>query len=197
MGKHEVQRGNNISVRQFNQRFALPDGIDVGKLATNVTKEGKLVISAPQAKDELVAKAGQEGTEVESSSSAQSKKVTSEAAFEVEGGHGATKSVEDMKKKQEQTTTKRETEDGYEEEIIEEYEEEVTVSTTTTTVVSGSGAGAGQAIPMVIEGSAAGTQTVETADSAQTMKAKDGVVIDMQKSASQNKESKEMVIPYI
>ncbi len=191
-GKHEVQRGNSVSVRQFNQRFPVPQGIDISQMGTEVTMAGRLIISAPQLKNqemEIVEKG-----EFESTSSAEAKKITSEAAFEVEGGKGSTKTVEDSKKKQEQKLTRRETEDGWEEEIIEEYEEEVTTTSSTTTVVSSDASGV-KVIPMMIQGAAGGTQTVEMASSQQNIKAKDGKIIEMQKTSDKKTETKEMVIP--
>lgn len=190
-GRHEVQRGNSVSMRSFNQQFALPSGLDISGLATEVNSAGLLVISAPQTKDIEIAEKG----DLESNKSTESRRVTSEAAFEVEGGVGSTKKVEDSSKKQEQKTVKRETEDGWEEEIIEEYEEEVTMSSSTTTTYSSDSAGGSMRIPMSLEGVAGGTQTVETASSNQNMKAKDGKVIGMQQSSEKASETKEMVIP--
>ena len=127
VGRREVKRGSSTSVRQFNQKFAVPQGVDVSQLASDVTSEGKLIISAPQIQDDsdnTVAmfegfEISQKG-DVDMKSSSEAKKTTSEAAFEVEGGHGHTKKVEDSQKKSQQSVTKRETEDGFEEEIIEE-----------------------------------------------------------------------------
>ena len=120
----EGRREMRGRVRTFNQKFALPSGIDVSKLSTEVTSEGGLIISAPQMEDESTVallegfQISQKG-DVDIQSSSEAKKTTSEAAFEVEGGHGHTKSVQDSQKKSQQSVTKRETEDGYEEEIIE------------------------------------------------------------------------------
>ena len=50
-GRREVKHGNSSSVRQINQKFVLPPGVDVSRLATEVTAEGGLVISAPQLED--------------------------------------------------------------------------------------------------------------------------------------------------
>ena len=52
VGRREIKRGSSTSVRQFNQKFALPTGIDVSKLSTDVTSEGTLIISAPQLQDD-------------------------------------------------------------------------------------------------------------------------------------------------
>ena len=127
-GRREIKRGSSSSVRQFNQKFALPSGLDVSALTTAVTAEGMLVISAPQLEDQTAVgiiegfEISQKG-DVDIQSSSEAKKTTSEAAFEVEGGHGHTKSVEDHQKKSQQSVTKRQTEDGFEEEIFEEFEE--------------------------------------------------------------------------
>ena len=54
-GGHLILAGRRETrgrVRTFNQKFALPSGIDVSKLSTEVTSEGGLVISAPQMEDE-------------------------------------------------------------------------------------------------------------------------------------------------
>merc|ERR1740128_533150 len=49
---------------------------------------------------------------------------------------------------------------------------------------------------MVLEGGVAGgTQTTEISSQQQNLKAKDGKILEMQKSADQRKESKEIVIP--
>ena len=48
VGRREVKRGTSSNIRQFNQKFALPAGIDVSKLSTEVTSSGTLVILNPQ-----------------------------------------------------------------------------------------------------------------------------------------------------
>merc|ERR1712083_19195 len=93
VGNREIKRGNSFSVRQFNQRFPLPSGIDVSKLSTEVTGGGQLVISAPQLKDDSSLTISQ-GGDVDMQSSSENRKTTSEAAFEVEGGTGKTKKEE-------------------------------------------------------------------------------------------------------
>merc|ERR1711892_1478922 len=197
VGRREIKRGTSSSIRQFNQKFALPSGIDASRLATEVTSAGSLVIYAPQVEDSSVAVGlafSQQG-DVDVKSSSEAKKTTSEAAFEIEGGSGTTKKVEDSKKKNQQSVTKRETEDGWEEEIVEEYEELMTSSSSTTMMSSSSGAGE-MKIPMkVMGGAAGGTQTTEISTSQQNLKAKDGKILEMEKSASQKTETKEMVIP--
>merc|ERR1712106_243766 len=122
VGRREIKRGTSSSIRQFNQKFALPSGIDVSRLATEVTSAGSLVIYAPQVEDSSLAVGlpfSQRG-DVDVKSSSDAKKTTSEAAFEIEGGSGTTKKIEDSKKKNQQFVTKRETENGWEEEIVEE-----------------------------------------------------------------------------
>ena len=149
-------------------------------LSTEVTAAGRLIISAPQLQEKSVQLA--EKGDVDIASSAQARKVTSEASFEIEGGMGTTKKQEDTKTKSEQKVTKRETDDGWEEEIIEEYEEEVTTSSSTTTMTSSSSGGGGaMKIPLRIEGlgAAGGTQTIEVSSSQQNIKAKDGKVIEV------------------
>jgi hypothetical protein len=186
-----------FNFRQFNQRFPLPQGLDVAALATEVRAGGRLVITAPQIKEQAVQLA--ERGDVDIASSSEARKITSEASFEIEGGMGTTKKLEDSKKKSEQKVTKRETEDGWEEEIIEEYEEEVTTSSTTTTMSSSSGGagGIGMKIPLKIEGigAAGGSQTIEVSTAQQNIKARDGKVIEMQKTADHKCETKEMTIP--
>ena len=86
VGSREIKRGTSSSIRQFNQKFALPSGIDISKLATQVTSVGSLVIFAPQIEDTTmavgidIAKKG----DVDVKSSSEAKKTTSEAAFEIE-----------------------------------------------------------------------------------------------------------------
>jgi len=195
-GRREIKRGSSSSIRQFNQKFALPAGIDISKLATEVTSAGSLVIFAPQLKGsavELGLEIAEKG-DVDIKSSSEARKTTSEAAFEVEGGSGTTKRVDDTKKKNQQSVTKRETEDGWEEEIVEQFEE-VTSSSTSTTMMTTSSGGE-MKIPMVVMGGAAGgSQTTEVSSAEQNIKAKDGKIIEMQKNASQKSETKEMVIP--
>ena len=199
-GRREIKRGSSSSVRQFNQKFALPSGLDVSALTTAVTAEGMLVISAPQLEDQTAVgiiegfEISQKG-DVDIQSSSEAKKTTSEAAFEVEGGHGHTKSVEDHQKKSQQSVTKRQTEDGFEEEIFEEFEE-FTSSSSSTTVMTTTGGPGDMKIPMMVLGGAAGgTQTTETSSTNQNVKAKDGKILEMQKVGSQKTETKEMVIP--
>ena len=195
VGRRVIKRGTSSSIRQFNQKFALPSGIDVSRLATEVTKGGNLVIYAPQIEDATISVGidiPQHG-DVDVKSSSKSMKTTSEAAFEVDGGSGTKKKVEDTKKINQQTVTKRETEDGWEEEIIEEYEE-VTTSSSSSTVMSSS-AGGEKKISMVVQGGAGGTQTTEMSTSHQDIKAKDGKILEMQKGGCQKSETKEIVIP--
>merc|ERR1711892_994043 len=197
VGRREIKRGTSSSIRQFNQKFALPSGIDASRLATEVTSAGSLVIYAPQVEDSSVAVGlafSQQG-DVDVKTSSEAKKTTSEAAFEIEGGSGTTKKVEDSKKKNQQSVTKRETEDGWEEEIVEEYEESMTSSSSTTMMSSSSGAGEMKIPMMVMGGAAGGTQTTEISTSQQNLMAKDGKILEMEKSASQKTETKEMVIP--
>merc|ERR1712106_1230766 len=122
VGRREIKRGTSSSIRQFNQKFALPSGIDVSRLATEVTSADSLVIYAPQVEDSssAVGLAFSQQGDVDVKSSSEAKKTTSEAAFEIEGGSGTTKKIEDSKKKNQQFVTKRETENGWEEEIVEE-----------------------------------------------------------------------------
>merc|ERR1711892_671055 len=197
VGRREIKRGTSSSIRQFNQKFVLPSGIDVSRLATEVTSGGRLVIYAPQMQEGVVAVGvdiAQKG-DVDVKTSSEAKKTTSEAAFEIEGGSGTTKKVEDSKKKNQQSVTKRETEDGWEEEIVEEYEESMTSSSSTTMMSSSSGAGEMKIPMMVMGGAAEGTQTTEISTSQQNLKAKDGKILEMEKSAKQKTETKEMVIP--
>ena len=199
-GRREIKRGSSSSVRQFNQKFAVPPGLDVSQLATAVTAEGMLVISAPQLEDTTAAgiiegfEISQKG-DVDIQSSSEAKKTTSEAAFEVEGGHGQTKKVEDSQKKSQQSVTKRETEDGFEEEIIEEYEEFTSSSSTTTMMTTVGGSGEMMIPMMTLGGAMGGSQTTETTSTNQNLKAKDGKILEMQRGATHNTETKEMVIP--
>merc|ERR1711892_377110 len=196
VGRREIKRGTSSSIRQFNQKFALPSGIDVSRLSTEVTSDGSLVIYAPQVEDSSLAVGlafSQQG-DVDVKSSSDAKKTTSEAAFEIEGGSGTTKKVEDSKKKNQQSVTKRETEDGWEKEIVEEFQE-FSSSSSSTTMMTSSGGGE-MKIPMMVTGGAAvGKQTTEMSSSQQNMKAKDGKILEMQKTANQTSETKEMVIP--
>ena len=200
VGRREIKRGSSSSVRQFNQKFALPPGLDVAQLTTAVTVEGQLVISAPQLEDNTAAgiiegfEISQKG-DVDIQSSSEAKKTTSEAAFEVEGGHGQTKKVEDSQKKSQQSVTKRETEDGFEEEIFEEYEEFTSSSSTTTMMTTVGGSGEMMIPMMTLGGAVGGSQTTETTSTNQNVKAKDGKILELQKGASHNTETKEMVIP--
>ena len=190
-GRREVKHGNSSSVRQINQKFVLPPGVDVSRLATEVTAEGGLIISAPQIEDGAVTLGelglAQQG-EVDMTGSSEAKKTVSEAAFEVEGGQGTTRKVEDTKKKAQASTTKRVTDDGWEEEVMEESSQEVTMSSSSTSMSSGGG-GRIQ-IPAM-----GGTQTTEVSSSKTGVKAKDGKILEMQKTSDQRTETKEMVIP--
>merc|ERR1711892_359063 len=196
VGRREIKRGTSSSIRQFNQKFALPSGIDVSRLATEVTSAGSLVIYAPPVENSSVAVGlafSQQG-DVDVKSSSDAKKTTSEAAFEIEGGSGTTKKVEDSKKKNQQSVTKRETEDGWEEEIVEEFEE-FSSSSSSTTMMTSSGGGEMKIPMMVMGGAAGGKQTTEMSSSQQNLKAKDGKILEMEKKANQRSETKEMVIP--
>ena len=128
-GKREGRGGN---FRQFAQKIPLPASIDVTQLGSELTSEGRILISAPQKTEEstaastaVIEKMGlsKEG-EVDMTAVAEHKKTQSAASFEIEGGSGSTESATESQKKAQASTTKRITEDGYEEEIYEEYEEE-------------------------------------------------------------------------
>ena len=199
-GRREIKRGSSSSVRQFNQKFEIPTGLDVSALTTEMTSEGMLVISAPQLEDQTAVgiiegfEISQTG-DVDIKSSSEATKTTSEAAFEVEGGHGQTKKVEDSQKKSQQSVTKRQTEDGFEEEIFEEVMEFSSSSSTTTMMTTMGGSGDMKIPMMVLGGAAGGSQTTETTSTNQNVKAKDGKILEMQKVGSHKTESKEMVIP--
>ena len=183
-GRREIKRGSSSSVRQFNQKFAIPTGLDVSALTTEMTSEGMLVISAPQLEDQTAVgiiegfEISQKG-DVDIKSSSEATKTTSEAAFEVEGGHGQTKKVEDSQKKSQQSVTKRQTEDGFEEEIFEEVMEFSSSSSTTTMMTTMGGSGDMKIPMMVLGGAAGGSQTTETTSTNQNVKAKDGKILEM------------------
>merc|ERR1719167_1188517 len=132
--------------------------------------------------------------EVDMSATSETGKTQSEAAFEVEGGSGTTKSQQESQKKGQASTTKRVTEDGWEEEVYEEYEEECTTTSTTTTISS---TGAAPTMEMIKQGmgAAVGSETTEVTSAQMDVKAKDGIVLDMQQSSDKKKETKEMIIP--
>ena len=48
---------------------------------------------------------------------------------------------------------------------------------------------------MMVVGGVGGTQTTETSSAQQNLKAKDGKILELEKSAKQNTETREMVIP--
>ena len=48
---------------------------------------------------------------------------------------------------------------------------------------------------MMMVGGVGGTQTTETSSAQQNLKAKDGKILELEKSAKQNTETREMVIP--
>merc|ERR1719483_1636786 len=62
-------------------------------------------------------------------------------------------------------------------------------------MMTSSGGGEMKIPMMVMGGAAGGTQTTEMSSSQQNMKAKDGKILEMQKTANQTSETKEMVIP--
>ena len=43
--KREVKRGNSSSFREFNEKFAIPQGVDITKLSSEITGDGTLVIT--------------------------------------------------------------------------------------------------------------------------------------------------------
>ena len=142
-GEREVKRGNSFSKRHFNQRFDLPQGIDVDSMYSEVKEGGKLVITAPQLKKEGAGGASDEGTK-EVTKTGETTTTTSEGEIQLEGGGSAkTSKTSTSGKKSQVTAQKKELGDGaYEEEIVEEEEffEESSSTSTSTMTFGGSGA---------------------------------------------------------
>ena len=54
VGEREIKRGNSFSKRMFNQKFELPEGIDIDGISSEMARGGtKLLISAPQMKTQV------------------------------------------------------------------------------------------------------------------------------------------------
>ena len=54
VGEREIKRGNSFSKRMFNQRFDLPEGIDIDGISSEMARGGsKLLITAPQKKTQV------------------------------------------------------------------------------------------------------------------------------------------------
>ena len=190
--RKEIKRGKSSNFREFNEKFAIPSGVDVSKLSSEITGDGVLIISGPQVEDIVKDEDHKGDTDVSSSSEA--KKVSSESHFEVEGGRGTTKKNEASNKTRRDTVTKRVTEDGWEEEIYEEYEEEE-VKTKTTTLITASGT-EGVQVPVTM-GGLGGRETVEVVSSNQNMKMKDGLVVEVDNSSARRTQNKEVIIPIV
>jgi len=194
IAKREVKHGSSSSFREFNEKFAIPQGVDVTQLSSEISGDGTLVIYGPQVEDAATDSSVSKKGDVDVTSSSEEKKTSSESSFDVEGGTGTTKRNEASNKSRKESTTKRVTDDGWEEEIYEEYEEEE-VKTKTTTLIAASGAG-GVKIPMdIIEGGMGGKQNVEIVTSNQSMKAKDGKIIEMDNNSNRRTDTKEIIIP--
>ena len=192
--RKEIKRGKSSNFREFNEKFAIPSGVDVSKLSSEITGDGVLIITGPQVEDIVKDEDHKGDTDVSSSSEA--KKVSSESHFEVEGGRGTTKRNEASNKTRRESVTKRVTEDGWEEEIYEEYEEEE-VKKKSTTLVTASGA-EGVRVPVSIaQGGLGGRETVEVVTSNQNMKMKDGKVLEVDNSSDRRTQSKEVIIPIV
>ena len=183
--RKEIKRGKSSNFREFNEKFAIPSGVDVSKLSSEITGDGVLIISGPQV--EAIVKDEDHKGDTDVSSSSEAKKVSSESHFEVEGGRGTTKKNEASNKTRRESVTKRVTEDGWEEEIYEEYEEEE-VKRKTTTLITANGDEGVQVPVSIAQGGLGGRETVEVVTSQQNMKMKDGAVVKLWKeggSASQ------------
>jgi len=192
IARKEIKRGNSSSFREFNEKFAIPNGVDVTKLSSEITGDGILIITGPQVEDIITDESHKGDTDV--SSSSEGKKTSSESHFEVEGGRGTTRKNEASNKTRRESVTKRVTEDGWEEEIYEEYEEEE-VNTKSTTVITANSA-EGVKVPVNIEQGGVGSrQTVEVVSSNQNMKVKDGKVLEIDNSSNRRTQNKEIIIP--
>ena len=54
VGEREIKRGNSFSKRMFNQKFDLPEGIDIDGISSEMARGGsKLLITAPQKKTQV------------------------------------------------------------------------------------------------------------------------------------------------
>ena len=54
VGEREIKRGNSFSKRMFNQKFDLPEGIDIDGISSEMARGGsKLLITAPQLKTQV------------------------------------------------------------------------------------------------------------------------------------------------
>jgi len=194
LARKEIKRGSSTSFREFNEKFAIPRGVDVTKLSSEITGDGILVISGPQIEDMVTVEDHQGDTDVTSSSEA--KKTSSESHFEVEGGKGTTRKNEASNKTRRESVTKRVTDDGWEEEIYEEYEEEEVKTKSTTVISADNGNIDGVKIPVSIDSGGIGSrQTVEVVTSNQNMKIKDGIVVDIDNSSNRKTQNKEIIIP--
>jgi len=192
--KREVKRGNSSSFREFKERFAIPEGVDITQLSSEITGDGILVISGPQVKDVPTVSSIPASGDVDVSSSSEGRNTSSESSFEVEGGRGTTKRNEASNKTRKESTTKRVTDDGWEEEIYEEYEEEE-VKTKSTTLISANGSGGVNVPVSIVEGGMGGKQNVQIVSSSQNIKAKDGKILEMDNHSNRRTETKEIIIP--
>ena len=100
VGEREIKRGNSFSKRMFNQKFDLPEGIDIDGICSEMTRGGKLVISAPQLKTQVAAAGAgaDEGTK-EVTKTGEEVVSTSEGEIQLEGGGTAKTSGSSTSKK--------------------------------------------------------------------------------------------------
>ena len=192
LARREVKRGASSSFREFNEKFAIPPGVDVSKLASEITGDGVLVITGPQLGD-IVTEEGHKG-DTDVSSSSEAKKTSSESHFEVDGGRGTTRKNEASNKTRRESVTKRVTDDGWEEEIYEEYEEEE-VKTKSTTVITADSVDGARVPANMEQGGVGSRQTVEVVTSNQNMKLRDGKVLEIDNSSDRKTQNKEIIIP--
>ena len=99
VGEREIKRGNSFSKRMFNQKFDLPEGIDIDGICSEMTRDGKLVISAPQKKTQVVAAAGADEGTKEVTKTGEEVVSTTEGEIQLEGGGTAKTSGSSTSKK--------------------------------------------------------------------------------------------------
>ncbi len=139
-GEREVRRGANFTKRFFNQKFALPDNINVDEMTSDVSKDGVLAVSAPALKPVTAEGVDADGTTT-ITKKGETKTTTSEGEVALEGG-GVAKTQSSATESKKSQTTKKESEDGsYEEETVEEFFESSSSSSTSSMSFGGDDAG--------------------------------------------------------
>ena len=189
LARREIKRKNeSSSVREFQEKFRIPEGVDVTRLSSEISGDGDLIITGPQSGDIVTDESLRGDTDTKSSSEA--KKTTTESNFVTDGGVGTTRKNEASNKTRKESVTKRVTEDGWEEEIYEEYEEEE-VKTKSTTLVTAADSEEREKIA----GGVTSKQTAECVSSDQSSKSRDGKILELDNSSDRRVQTREVIIP--